>query len=280
MKTVKTEEITELVKNLLIKANTTLPDDAVSIIEKAAANEDDRLQKSIFNSMRENIAVAKEKNIPVCQDTGMAVIFAEVGCGVCISGGDFEGAVNEGVRKGYAEGMRFSVVSEPVYERINTNDNTPAVIYTRLVGGDDVKISVMPKGFGAENMSAIKMFTPSATEDDICAFVCETVKKAGGNPCPPLFIGVGIGGTFDYAAYLSKKALLCRFDLPNPDPRYAALEKRLLSEVNQLGIGAQGFGGKTTALGLNIEFYPTHIAGLPVAVNICCHVVRHAEGVI
>ena len=224
-----------------------------------------------------NLDCAAELDIPICQDTGMAIVFAEIGQEVHIVGGGFEEAVNEGVSRGYTEGLlRKSVVSDPL-ERVNTNDNTPAVIHTRLVPGDKITLTVAPKGFGSENMSRIKMFTPSATKEDIMDFVIETVIIAGGNPCPPIVLGVGIGGSFEQCAYLAKKAL-CRFvSVRNEKPLYAEMEKELLKRVNETNVGPQGFGGKTTALAVNIETAPTHIAGLPVAVNVGCHVTRHAS---
>ena len=219
-------------------------------------------------------------DIPICQDTGMAVIFAEIGQDVHIEG-SFEEAVNEGVARAYTEGgLRLSVVEDPLYERKNTGNNTPAVIHTRLVPGDKITLRVAPKGFGSENMSAVKMFTPSATEQDIVDFVVSVVKTADASPCPPIMLGIGIGATFDYAPVLAKKALLRSVEKRNPDPRYASLEKKILDAVNALGIGPQGFGGKTTAIGLNIETLPTHIAGMPCAININCHVTRHKSEVI
>lgn len=208
----------------------------------------------------------------------MVVVFAEIGQDVHIVGGDFEEAVNTGVAKGYKDGyLRCSVVADPLF-RSNTGDNTPAVIYTRIIPGDTIRLTVEPKGFGSENMSALRMFTPAATEEDIIAFVRETAQKAGSNPCPPMILGVGIGGTMDKAAVMAKHALTRPLDRMNPDPRYASLEERMLAAVNSTGIGAQGFGGDITALAVRIESYPTHIAGLPVAVNVGCYVTRHAEG--
>lgn len=277
MREISALSITETVKELFIKANYILPKDAEELIRCAPDNEKNPLAKAILTKLGENLDAARELDIPICQDTGMAVVFAEVGCDVHICG-DFEAAVNEGVRQAYDRGyLRKSVVRDPFFDRTNTGDNTPAVIHTRLVSGDRIKLIVAPKGFGSENMSAIKMFTPSATREDIIGFVLETVKKAGGNPCPPILVGVGIGGTFDYAPLLAKKALCRNVSQPNSNPDYAELEAELLRRINQLDIGPQGFGGDTTALGVNIEYYPTHIAGLPVAVNINCHVMRHGE---
>ena len=272
--------IKESVKRLCISANKVLPNSLEREICKSCSAETDCLAKSIMNDIKENISAAKELDIPVCQDTGMAVIFLEVGQDIHFIGGDLYTAVNDGVALGYTEGLlRKSVVADPL-NRVNTNDNTPAVIHTEIVSGDKVKVTVAPKGFGSENMSAIKMLTPAESRDGVVDFVLETVKNAGGNPCPPMVIGVGIGGDFEQVALLSKKALCRDLGITNANSYYAELEKELLEKVNELGIGPQGFGGKTTALGLNIEYAPTHIAGLPVAVNIGCHVTRHCSEMI
>ena len=247
-------------------------------LEQAAENESSALACSVLKRLSENIDIAEAKDVPVCQDTGMAVLFAEIGRLVHIEGESFDDAVNRGVREAYIEGkLRCSVVEDPFFNRKNTDDNTPAVIYTKFTDGDKIKLTALPKGFGSENMSAVKMFTPSATREDIIEFVVETVKKAGSNPCPPVVVGVGMGGTFDYACVLSKKALARELDEANSDADYAKLESDILQRLNTLNVGPQGFGGKTTALAVKIEKYPTHIAGLPVAVNICCHVARHLE---
>ena len=275
MRTIKAQEITRVVSELCIKANKRLPGDLESCISCCARAETKPIAQGIFKNMLENIDAARELDIPICQDTGMAIVFAEIGQQVFVDG-NFEDAVNEGVRRGYVDGLlRLSVVGDPL-ERVNTNDNTPAIIYTRLVDGDKIKITVAPKGFGSENMSAIRMFTPSAKREDIVGFVVDTVRKAGANPCPPLVLGVGIGGDFEYCAYLAKKALCRSVDEPNPNELYAQLESEMLQKINELDIGCQGFGGDVTALKVNIEAYPTHIAGLPVAVNVGCHVTRHA----
>ena len=277
MKEILCSQITDTIKELCIKANKILPDDLVCRIKNGYENEEKDLPKSVMSDLLNNLDCAKELNIPICQDTGMAVIFAEIGQDVHIIGGDFEDAVNEGVRQGYVEGLlRKSIVKDPL-DRANTNDNTPAVIHTRIVTGENIKITVAPKGFGSENMSRIKMFTPSATKKDIMDFVVETVKISGGNPCPPIVLGVGIGGDFEYCAYLSKKALCRDTNERNSNPFYMEMEKELLEQVNKTNIGPQGFGGNTTALAINIETAPTHIAGLPVAVNVGCHVTRHAS---
>jgi fumarate hydratase subunit alpha len=228
-----------------------------------------------------NLEAADEMKLPICQDTGMAVIFLEIGQDIHFTGGSLYEAVNSGVADGYKNGyLRKSIVSDPVISRKNTNDNTPAVIHTNIINGSSVKITVVPKGFGAENMSAIKMFSPSASEEDIIGFITETVSKAGSNPCPPVIVGVGIGGDFEYSAILAKKALCRDINIRNSVHSYADLEERMLKEINKLGIGAQGCGGTVTALGVNIEQFPTHIAGLPVAVNISCHVTRHSSVII
>lgn len=278
MREVSSQEITKTVKELVIKANKILPQDLVDCISCSSKSEQNVTAKSVLSDLQANIDAASELDIPVCQDTGMAVIFAEIGQDVHISGENFEDAVNRGVAEGYTEGLlRKSVVRDPFADRVNTNDNTPAVIHTRIIPGDKIKITAAPKGFGSENMSALKMFTPSAKKEDIIGFVVDTVKKAGSNPCPPIVVGVGIGGDFEYSALLAKKALCRSVSVRNTNQFYANMEKEILEKVNLLNIGPQGFGGKTTALAVNIETYPTHIAGLPVAVNIGCHVTRHAS---
>lgn len=275
MREIKAEEITALIREMCITANKILPNDLCSEIKKSLESETEALPKSIMKTISDNLVCAKELDIPICQDTGMAVIFAEIGQDVHIAGGGFEDAVNEGVRQGYTDGLlRKSVVGDPL-KRVNTNDNTPAVIHTRIVEGDKIKFTVAPKGFGSENMSKIKMFTPSATVEDIVNFVVDVVKTAGGNPCPPMVLGIGIGGDFEQCAYLSKKALCRSVSVRNSDPFYAELEKKMLKAVNETSVGPQGFGGKTTALAVNIEKSATHIAGLPVSVNVGCHVTRH-----
>lgn len=277
MREVNVNEIINTVKELCIKANKVLPDDLADCIKCGLDNETKELPKSIMGDIVKNLDCAAELDIPICQDTGMAIVFAEIGQEVHIVGGGFEDAVNEGVSRGYTEGLlRKSVVWDPL-ERVNTNDNTPAVIHTRLVPGDKITLTVAPKGFGSENMSRIKMFTPSATKEDIMDFVIETVIIAGGNPCPPIVLGVGIGGSFEQCAYLAKKALCRCVSVRNEKPLYAEMERELLKRVNETNVGPQGFGGKTTALAVNIETAPTHIAGLPVAVNVGCHVTRHAS---
>ena len=278
MREISADLISKTVKDLFIKANKILPDDLVDCIGCCKADECNETAKSILGDLQNNIDAAKELDIPVCQDTGMAVIFAEIGQEVHIVDGSFEQAVNKGVSDGYTDGLlRKSVVCDPFKSRVNTNDNTPAIIHTRIVDGDKITLTAAPKGFGSENMSRLKMFTPSAKREDIIDFVTETARIAGSNPCPPMVIGVGIGGDFEYSAILAKKALCRSLSQRNQDEFYAQMEKDMLTAVNSLDIGPQGFGGKTTALCINIETYPTHIAGLPVAVNIGCHVTRHCS---
>ena len=280
MRIINIKEITKTVKELSIEANYYLPDDIKEAIEKAEKNEKWPIANNILNKIIENSHIAAREKIPICQDTGIACVFVDIGQDVHIIGGNLEEAINEGVRQGYEEGfLRKSVVKDPLH-RVNTNDNTPALIYYNIVPGDKVKIIVSPKGFGSENMSRIAMLKPSDGLEGVKNFVLETVRIAGPNPCPPIVIGIGIGGNFDKVAYLAKKALLRYVNEKNVDEFYGNLEKELLKEVNKIGIGPQGFGGKTTALALNIETYPTHIAGLPVAVNINCHATRHKERIL
>lgn len=281
MRKIDTEQIKSTVTRLFISANYKLPEDITGKIEQAQKQEDSEIAKSIMNKLSENCKAAEKIGVPVCQDTGMAVVFVELGQEVHLVGKPLEMAINEGVAEAYEKGyMRKSVVSDPLFSRKNTNDNTPAIVYTRIVPGDKVSITAAPKGFGSENMSAVKMFTPSAVPQDIVDFVTDVMRSAGSNPCPPVVIGVGIGGDFEYAAYLSKKALIRDISVRNPSPEYASLEKQMLDAVNSTGIGPQGFGGKTTCLAVNIEYFPTHIAGLPCAVNIGCHVTRHATEIL
>ncbi len=276
IKEISCKKITQCVEKLCIKSNKQLPCDIVSRINESSLSETDTLACSILNVIVRNIEVAKEYDLPICQDTGMAVVFLEIGQDVHFVDGFLYDAVNEGVRRGYTNGLlRKSVVLDPL-QRVNTNDNNPAVIHTTIVEGDSVKITVAPKGFGSENMSGIKMLTPSQGRNGVIDAVVELVKKASNNPCPPIVVGVGIGGDFEQCALLSKKALCRSTDIRNSDPFYLEMENELLEEINKLDIGPQGFGGKTTALAVNIETAPTHIAGLPVAVNIGCHVTRHA----
>lgn len=277
MREIDVSLIENTVRDLCIRANIHLPENLEKRIYQAANEEISPVGKSVFDDLKANIKAASEENIPICQDTGMAVIFAEVGQDIHFTGGSFEEAVNKGVSRGYTEGfLRCSVVGDPL-ERVNTGDNTPAVLHTRIVPGDKIKIDVCPKGFGSENMSALKMFTPSVSHEDIVDFVTGVASTAGSNPCPPMVIGVGIGGNFEQCAYLAKKALCRDVSVRNPKKLYSGLEEKMLNKINCLGIGPQGFGGKITALCVNIEEAPTHIAGLPVAVNVGCHVTRHAS---
>ena len=279
MREICADVITQTVKRLCIDANCHLSGDMKACIEDFYAREDWPQAKEILERIIENYQIADAKNQPVCQDTGVACVFLKIGQDVHIQG-DLTDAVNEGVRQGYAEGyLRKSVVRDPL-DRVNTGDNTPAMLYTELVPGDNIEVTVAPKGFGSENMSAIAMLRPSDGVEGVKKFVLSVVEQAGPNPCPPVVVGVGIGGTFDKAAYLAKKALLRPVDVRNDHLFYAELEAELLDKINALGIGPQGFGGMTTALAVNIEQYPTHIAGLPVAVNINCHVTRHKTEVI
>ncbi len=279
MREIQASQVTEAVKRMCIKGNVDLPCDVASCIEKRMAEEDWRPAKEILERIVENYRLAAETGKPICQDTGMAVVFVEIGQDVHVNG-NLEEAINEGVRQGYREGfLRKSVVADPI-DRVNTGDNTPAVIYYEIVPGDELVISIAPKGFGSENMSRVAMLRPSDGLQGVVKFIIETVEKAGPNPCPPVVVGVGVGGTFEKAAMMAKKALLRPLDEKNPDPVYDALENELLETINKLGIGPQGFGGKTTALAVNIEKFPTHIAGLPVAVNISCHVTRHIREVL
>ena len=273
MRNIDAKQIEDTVARLCIEANLRLPDDVISAMERAENEEPWDGARRILSLLGDNVRIAAEKTLPVCQDTGMACVFLELGQDVHIDG-DLDEAVNNGVRRGYGEGcLRKSVVCDPL-RRVNTGDNTPALLSVRLTQGDGLRIAVMPKGFGSENMSALKMLKPADGVEGVKRFILETVEKAGANPCPPIVVGVGIGGSFDKAADLAKHALLRPLDEPNPDEYYAALEKELLEEINALGIGPQGFGGKTTALAVLIESMPTHVAGLPVAVNISCHATR------
>lgn len=272
--------VQEAVEELCVEANKKLPEDIKCKLLKARESEENSIAKSVLQDLGRNLEAAKDLDIPICQDTGIAIVFLEIGQEVHFIGGSLYDAINLGVKNGYEKGLlRKSVVSDPL-KRVNTGDNTPAVIHTSIVDGDAVKITVAPKGFGSENMSGIKMLTPFDGREGVKRAVLEIVKNASNNPCPPMVIGIGIGGDFEQCAYLSKKALIRNSDVRNQDPYYEELENELLEEINQLDIGPQGFGGNTTALCVNIEVAPTHIAGLPVAVNIGCHVTRHKTAVI
>ncbi len=280
MREISASQITDVVERLCIEANQHLPGDVKCAIKNCREQEDWPMAQDVLDKIITNYEIADTEKLPICQDTGMACVFLEIGQDVHIVGDLLDNAINEGVRRGYDKGfLRKSVVADPI-RRGNTGDNTPAMIYTEIVAGDRIKITVGPKGFGSENMSAIRMFKPSAGLQGIKDFILETVELAGPNPCPPMVVGVGIGGTFDKAALLAKKALMRSIDSQNSDPYYAELEIEMLEKVNELGIGPQGFGGKTTAIGLNIETLPTHIAGMPCAININCHVTRHQSEVI
>ncbi len=277
MREINIKDVTEAVKKLSIEANYYLGEDIKEALKDSKEKETWTLAGDVLQKIIINADIAKDEQMPICQDTGMACVFLEIGQDVHFVGGNLEDAINEGVRQGYEEGyLRKSVVEDPI-RRVNTKDNTPALIYYDIVNGDKVKIVLAPKGFGSENMSKIGMLKPSDGLEGVKEFIINIVKEAGPNPCPPMVVGVGIGGSFDKAAYLAKKALIRPINIRNRDEFYKDLEVELLDKINKLGIGPQGFGGRTTALGLNIEVYPTHIAGLPVAVNINCHATRHKE---
>ncbi len=271
--------LTDAIARLCVEANCVLPRDMQTRIEEARATEPWETAQGILDKIIENYGIAEQNTVPICQDTGVCCVFLKIGLDVHLHG-DLRAAVDEGVRRGYRDGyLRKSVVADPL-RRVNTGDNTPAMLYTELVPGDRIELTVAPKGFGSENMSRLAMLKPSDGVEGVKAFILKTVEEAGPNPCPPIVVGVGLGGTFDKAAYLAKKALMRSTDERNADPYYAALEAELLDRINALGVGPQGFGGRTTALAVSIEWMPTHIAGLPVAVNINCHVTRHKTAVL
>lgn len=277
MREISVNKVAEIVEELSIKANKILPDDLAGTISKCRSCERNTLAEGVLGDIEANLDAAKELDIPICQDTGMAVVFLQIGQDVHFTDGSLYEAVNRGVHNGYINGyLRCSVVGDPL-RRVNTKDNTPAVIHTSIVDGDKLKITVAPKGFGSENMSCLKMMTPASGREEIIQYVLDCVKKAGGNPCPPIVLGIGIGGDFEQCAYLAKKALCRSVSVKNPDGYYAEMEAEILERVNKLGIGPQGFGGDTTALSVAVETAPTHIAGLPVSVNFGCHVTRHAS---
>lgn len=279
MREIRAEAITEAVRELCIEANRNLPEDVARALRDFRAEEPYAPAQEMLDLLIRNEGIARETCMPICQDTGMAVVFADVGQDVHIAG-NFEAAVREGVRRGYTEGLlRKSVVGDPL-RRVNTGDNTPPILHVRLVPGAQLTLTVAPKGFGSENMSQLQMLTPAQGVEGVKAFVMDTVKRAGANPCPPMVLGVGIGGDFEQVAEMAKRALMVPLDERNPDPYYAALEREMLEMVNETGIGPQGLGGRTTCLGLHILQAPTHIAGLPVAVNVSCHVTRHATRVL
>jgi len=281
MREIDCQQITESVSTLCQEACIHLPEDVLAAIRQARESEESSAARDVLDKILENAEIASKEKIPLCQDTGTAVVFLEMGQEVHIIGGDLYLAINEGVRRGYDEGyLRKSIVSQPYSERVNTGDNTPAIIYTDIVPGDKLKITVMPKGAGAENMTRLAMLTPAQGRQGIIDFVVNTVDEAGANPCPPLIVGVGIGGTAERTLILAKKALLRPVGTPNPDVETAGLEKEILKQINNLGIGPMGFGGRTTALEVHIEVLPAHIASLPVAVNLQCHSARHKEVVL
>ena len=280
MRRIHTNEITENIKEMCIEANLHLAKDVVNAITHAEEQEESTIGKKILGQLKENMDIAKTENIPICQDTGMAVVFIKIGQDVHLEGALLEDAINEGIRQGYTEGyLRKSVVRDPIL-RENTKDNTPGIIHYEIVAGDKVEITVAPKGFGSENMSRVCMLKPADGIEGVKEAVLETVRLAGPNACPPMVVGVGIGGTFEKCAILAKKALTRNLDEPSAITYVAELEKELLEKINKLGFGPGGLGGVNTALGVNIETYPTHIAGLPVAINICCHVNRHVKRII
>lgn len=277
MRTINASLITKEVKRMVIEANYYLPKDVMEALQKAKEEDDWNLSKEILDKIVQNAEIASSERVPMCQDTGMVVVFVEMGQEVVIENGYIEDAINEGIRQGYSEGLlRKSVVADPL-NRENTKDNTPGIINYEIVPGDKLTISVAAKGFGSENMSRLKMLKPAEGLQGVKDFILETVELAGPNACPPIVVGVGLGGTFDKVTLLAKKSLMRSLDEYNENPFYANLEKELLEEINELGIGPQGFGGRTTALKVSIEYFPTHIAGLPIAVNVNCHATRHKE---
>jgi fumarate hydratase subunit alpha len=281
MREISVDVVTKTVEELCIDANYNLPGDVKKVLEEAAAKEESPLGKEILLDILKNAEIARCDQVPICQDTGLAVIFLELGQDARFVGGDLNEAINEGVRRGYRNGyLRKSSVDDPFLARKNTKDNTPAIIHTTIVPGDKVKVIVAPKGGGSENMSALAMLKPSDGVKGIKKFVVDTVEKAGSNPCPPIIVGVGIGGTIEKTTLIAKKALLRTVGEHNQNPEVARLEQELLSDINKLGIGPQGFGGRTTALAVNIETFPAHIASMPVAINIQCHAARHKEAII
>ncbi|NLM51591.1 MAG: fumarate hydratase [Firmicutes bacterium] len=281
MKEIHVNQIVDAVEALCMKAAYDLPKDAEDRIAACAKQEESEFGKYIFDQILENVRYARENDYPICQDTGAAVFFIEVGQDVHITGGSLEDAINEGVRRGYTNGyLRKSMVIDPVFNRKNTGDNTPAIIHTFIVPGNELKITILPKGGGSENMGKLAMLPPSAGLEGVKKFIVDAVKTAGGNPCPPVIVGVGIGGTMEKTTLLAKKALARKVGEPNPNPQYAQLEKELLEEINNTGVGPQGLGGRITALAVHIEYFPAHITGLPVAVNLNCHAARHAEVVL
>ena len=279
MRKIEAREITDKVKSLFLDANYNIGKDVLDALEEALKKEKSKVGQDALNMIIENHRLASSEKLAICQDTGLAILFIELGQEACIVNGDYVEAINKGVEEAYVEGyLRKSVVDDPVFERKNTKTNTPAFIYTDIVPGDKIKITVLPKGFGSENMSALAMLTAAHGAEGILDFIVETVKKAGPNPCPPTVIGVGIGGTADKAMVIAKKATARTLGTYNANPKYAQMEKEALERINRLGIGPAGLGGNTTSLAVHIDYLPTHIAGMPVAVNVCCHAARHASG--
>ena len=278
MREIPVQLVSDTVRQLFLTANYEIGPDVAQAVRAAAETEPSPTGKSVLCQLCENYRIAREERVAICQDTGMAVLFIDVGQEVHFTGGGFEAAVNDGVRRAYKDGyLRKSVVNDPVFDRKNTGDNTPAVLHLRIVPGEKVHFLVTAKGFGSENMGAVKMCTPSEGEQGVLDFIIDTARKAGPNPCPPMIIGVGVGGTMEQAALIAKRMTARAVGSRNPDPRYAKIEEEALSAINRLGIGPAGIGGRTTALAVNVAYAPTHIAGMPVAVNICCHAARHAE---
>ncbi len=278
MREIPVQLVSDIVRQLFLTANYEIGPDVAQAVQSAAETEPSPTGKSVLCQLCENYRIAREERVAICQDTGMAVLFIDVGQEVQFTGGDFEAAVNDGVRRAYAEGyLRKSVVNDPVFDRKNTGDNTPAVVHLRIVPGEKVHFLATAKGFGSENMSAVKMFTPSEGAQGVVDFIIDTARNAGPNPCPPMIIGVGVGGTLEQAALIAKRMTARPVGSRNLDPRYAKIERDALFAINRLGIGPAGIGGKTTALAVNVDYAPTHIAGMPVAVNVCCHAARHAE---
>lgn len=281
MREVHIQDITNVVSNLCVKSNIFLSADIKKVLNEYSIKNNNKIKNNIVDLLIENYKYAEEKSIPICQDTGLVVVFVKIGQNVTIVGGSLKEAVNKGVSNGYDNGyLRCSIVTDPLYDRINTTNNTPAIIYTEIIDGDKIEITVVPKGFGSENMSRVKMMTPVNGEEDIIDFVKETVSLAGANACPPVVVGIGIGGNFEYCAYLAKKALCRSVYVRNNDQRYKNLELKILNEINRLNISPQGFNSNVTALAVNIEWYPTHITSLPVAVNMGCHATRHLTTII
>ena len=278
MRVIHVSRITDAVERICIEANCELSEDVMEALRKGLEMEESEIGREVLKRILENAEVARRERLPICQDCGTAVLWVEVGEDLRVEGGSIEEAINEGVRRGYSKGyLRRSIVSDPLFDRVNTGDNTPAIIHYRVVPGDRLRIVFMPKGGGSENMSALRMLTPAEGVEGLKKFVLETVERAGPNPCPPLIVGVGVGGNFETAAILAKRALMRRVGEPHPSPRVAQLENELLKEINSLGIGPQGLGGRITALAVHIEVYPCHIASLPAAVNLQCHAARHRE---